>query len=1411
MSLEAQAAVKSNKLTSAYRSNRSTFEPETATLFNAAVLFDEITQKPLDGHFDFSNKPTGQLYSCLSNENSISNLSIGEQSFVNGIPSISNNLANNIYSSNPNTELLNINNPLHSNQQPVYEYNLAEIALLDNQRAQQYIQQQKARHQLNISANQIERLKSNGNHSHQETSCTNLEIDEDKPPPLPPLPSQHLLKRSNYPCDIYRVNHSIPPPQYSDTNFIDSGLNSLYSNLSHPNQNPPQYSLAAIHQTDFDQEADNNLNLNDRFDGQVQNFDILPDNTVLENIVNKNSSLNFSHHQHRHHLPHHRNQNSIFTSMDGLRVQIARTKKQMAAVANSVQINSNQNQNVNNSNSFNNTSTVSSAAQSIVAGLVTNQPIRAPTIQRSAEMQVSLKGWLYRLEGAGLKQWKRRWFVLGEYCLFYYKDAQEQKTLGSVLLPSYTVTACSTSIDGITRKFSFKLEHHNTKTHYLAAECAESMHQWMTLIGLSATMQLNSSNYEQLKDGTVTAALTAANISRNRPDSQDMMNLILNRTMNINGNNLANQENNKNFNNSSEMNLCRNDQLMNANLSLNNQIQNKSSSTLDHSMMTMDDNQLNESESDCGFSSYKPNRQSKTSNDLDPLNQMNAEKYSYNSIGLPSTSSLNYSLKSSQRSNKQMLNLSETNSFQHLPVLDNSKMQNSNLPPINGAKRSHYVNAPPKPRRHQTNLQNSQNVNNDNDFESYPNGTNASLYGTNQNHFSPSSNCNLEQVSKNIPDLIDAQRSQSSTPMSTQQNRFAPITPPLPSNLITSEIVQSINSSNQSSNQNQINNSLYNNQYDEHAQSSSNRNFRSGSPDYMNIDFFRQNQCFAKTNSDDFVVKSENLMQKFDFNLEQQENIYQSVLSKNARLEIESLKNEVAKQELLKKQKILRVEENEVSIKENDTKLSEYQQDYIPPPLNLNARSIMNRDNSKNKSLSSDLKLELDKNDEEIIEKSDDASDDFEISPKPFSRSQFRRSFMNAVSIHKSPKMTASYHASHAYCGPLDDFQPENNNLDLKENIDSENQDNLTEKNDNIEFLDNVEGEVNLTMQQRRDQLQRLLYSNSMTDINNLKEIENKSEIILKPPRSINANLKTSIKTSSSSDSVRAMPAIIVETPEKNNETNNLLNQKQVKENLRQKAKKILEFDLVEPLVAQKPPRNSIKKDIILDQNSAECKKQSEIDLETNSSSLKSSLSSLKEKSSLENIDKIDSVFSPSTTYSNSVAPYYYSDLLSEKQKLELNTKLNEGEINPPPPLLSRCNSLNNSRFLGVTSLQKISSKNSEKNNLYEDELAINLKDSEEKINEFNDKIVYDEKENFKFQENKTDNSKQSNIDDNLLPSELSQLLLDSALIIYEQLKPPKRSTGSSVSSERSITDEQSDDDKVTHQTPEHLFFGHKN
>ena len=109
---------------------------------------------------------------------------------------------------------------------------------------------------------------------------------------------------------------------------------------------------------------------------------------------------------------------------------------------------------------------------------------RTPTINRSNHLQVTLRRWIYRLEGAAIKQWKRRWFVLDDYCLFYYTDTSEEKLLGSVLLQSYKVSPYMSSEDGVTRKYVFKLEHQNMKTYHLAADSTVSMTQMDQLVEL---------------------------------------------------------------------------------------------------------------------------------------------------------------------------------------------------------------------------------------------------------------------------------------------------------------------------------------------------------------------------------------------------------------------------------------------------------------------------------------------------------------------------------------------------------------------------------------------------------------------------------------------------------------------------------------------------------------------------------------------------------------------------------------------------------------------------------------------------------------------------------------------------------------------------------------------------------------
>ena len=51
-------------------------------------------------------------------------------------------------------------------------------------------------------------------------------------------------------------------------------------------------------------------------------------------------------------------------------------------------------------------------------------PAPALAIKRSDTAPVTLRGWLYKQGSDGLQLWKKRWFVLSEYCLFYYKGKE---------------------------------------------------------------------------------------------------------------------------------------------------------------------------------------------------------------------------------------------------------------------------------------------------------------------------------------------------------------------------------------------------------------------------------------------------------------------------------------------------------------------------------------------------------------------------------------------------------------------------------------------------------------------------------------------------------------------------------------------------------------------------------------------------------------------------------------------------------------------------------------------------------------------------------------------------------------------------------------------------------------------------
>ncbi|XP_009082569.1 PREDICTED: pleckstrin homology domain-containing family A member 7, partial [Acanthisitta chloris] len=138
---------------------------------------------------------------------------------------------------------------------------------------------------------------------------------------------------------------------------------------------------------------------------------------------------------------------------------------------------------------------------------------REQAIRRNPNVPVVVRGWLHKQDSSGMRLWKRRWFVLSDYCLFYYKDSREESVLGSIPLPSYVISPVGPE-DRINRKFSFKepstramrayiynknsvigsqAEHSGMRTYYFSADTQEDMNGWIRAMNQAALMQTRSS------------------------------------------------------------------------------------------------------------------------------------------------------------------------------------------------------------------------------------------------------------------------------------------------------------------------------------------------------------------------------------------------------------------------------------------------------------------------------------------------------------------------------------------------------------------------------------------------------------------------------------------------------------------------------------------------------------------------------------------------------------------------------------------------------------------------------------------------------------------------------------------------------------------------------------------------------
>ncbi|XP_037372834.1 pleckstrin homology domain-containing family A member 4 [Talpa occidentalis] len=135
----------------------------------------------------------------------------------------------------------------------------------------------------------------------------------------------------------------------------------------------------------------------------------------------------------------------------------------------------------------------SASTLSSISNLSTKKPTRAVSkvhafgkrgnaLRRDPNLPVHIRGWLHKQDSAGLRLWKRRWFVLSGHCLFYYKDSREESVLGSVLLPSYSIRPDGPGAPR-GRRFTFTAEHPGMRTYVLAADTLEDLRGWLRALG----------------------------------------------------------------------------------------------------------------------------------------------------------------------------------------------------------------------------------------------------------------------------------------------------------------------------------------------------------------------------------------------------------------------------------------------------------------------------------------------------------------------------------------------------------------------------------------------------------------------------------------------------------------------------------------------------------------------------------------------------------------------------------------------------------------------------------------------------------------------------------------------------------------------------------------------------------------
>ncbi|XP_042742135.1 pleckstrin homology domain-containing family A member 4-like isoform X2 [Lagopus leucura] len=106
-------------------------------------------------------------------------------------------------------------------------------------------------------------------------------------------------------------------------------------------------------------------------------------------------------------------------------------------------------------------------------------------MRRDPHIPPTMRGWLHKQDSSGLRLWKRRWFVLVDLCLYYYRDSSEQRVRGGLPLPGYRIRVLAPNTGS--PRFLFTVEHPGMRSYVLGADSPEELGAWMCSLRHSAS------------------------------------------------------------------------------------------------------------------------------------------------------------------------------------------------------------------------------------------------------------------------------------------------------------------------------------------------------------------------------------------------------------------------------------------------------------------------------------------------------------------------------------------------------------------------------------------------------------------------------------------------------------------------------------------------------------------------------------------------------------------------------------------------------------------------------------------------------------------------------------------------------------------------------------------------------------